>query len=69
MVGMRGDFGIPLYVTATLVFFVGIAVWVVIGFFRGVAWWFYIFAVVLGVTMAALVVWYLQPKEDKEYWK
>jgi membrane associated rhomboid family serine protease len=64
--GRNDEGGLPKYVIGTLIFFVNIAVWLGIAWLLGLAWWVYIFAVVFGVIMAAVAVWYLQPKDE---WK
>ena len=69
MMGGNDEGGLPKYVIGTLIFFATIAVWMGIALYIGAPMWTFIFIVVFGAVMAALAVWYLQPKEDKEYWK
>ncbi len=61
--------GLSKYVVATIIFFANIAVWMGIAMYFGLSMGAYIFIIVFGVIMAAVIVWYLSPEEDKEYWK
>ena len=62
---MRGG-GIPLYVIATLMFFVSIGVWMAIGMYLGIEMWAFLVIPVIMIVVAAVFVSYIQSKDKDE---
>ncbi len=62
MMGRNDEGGLSKYVVATIIFFITIAVWIGIALYLRLPGWVYIFIVVFGSVIAAIVVKYLEPK-------
>lgn len=60
--GRNDSGGLAKYVIATIIFFVGITIWVGIVLYIGAPLWTLIFIVVFWAVMAAVAVKYLEPK-------